>query len=482
MNAMIARGFLLLLILPLAVYAQITQVPNGDFESWSGNTPTGWFTGNAGGIDPVTPSTTSFTGSLSMRGSVLSPFPGSAVPPYAITQTLPNGFAVDRQAQYLTGFFQYTPVGGDQLTIQVGMTKNGGAVGGGQIMISQARSGWTRFIVDINYMSDGPQHTPDHCVIPITIFNTPQTHAASTFLIDNLALGSTKVYSSFVFEDSIAVFDPPNAVVSQNILDRGGTAEAADDFVIPPGERWVLQAVEILGAFSRAGQGFQSATVNIRADDNNRPGAVIFTDTTFINNGPNFYVVFSDTIGLNPGRYWLNFLVNMPMGIDSSLFAWATTPTSHGAAFQWRDPANIFGRNLPQWSAGNQSGVGGGHPDLVFELVGFNHASTDVRPISSELPTQFSLSQNFPNPFNPTTHIEFRVPARTTQAGGQGSGFVSLRIFDVLGREVALLVNQHLPPGSYRANWNADEFPSGVYFYTLNDGRESLTKRMILTK
>ncbi len=94
-------------------------------------------------------------------------------------------------------------------------------------------------------------------------------------------------------------------------------------------------------------------------------------------------------------------------------------------------------------------------------------------PASVPLPTDYSLSQNYPNPFNPTTVIEFRVPS---------SGFVSLKIYDVLGRNVATLVNERQNAGDHSVTFNASNLPSGVYFYRLTAGDFSKTKKMILAK
>ncbi len=97
----------------------------------------------------------------------------------------------------------------------------------------------------------------------------------------------------------------------------------------------------------------------------------------------------------------------------------------------------------------------------------------DVEPMISEIPTEFSLNQNYPNPFNPSTRIAFSV---------QVSGFTSLRIFDVLGREVATLVNEQLAAGKYELPFDARGLSSGVYFYKLVSGSFVETKRMMLTK
>ena len=88
-------------------------------------------------------------------------------------------------------------------------------------------------------------------------------------------------------------------------------------------------------------------------------------------------------------------------------------------------------------------------------------------------PESFRLSQNYPNPFNPSTKIGFKL---------QASGFTSLKIFDLLGREVATLVNEQLRQGSYEVTWDGWGFPSGTYFYTLTSGTFTETKKLLLLK
>jgi hypothetical protein len=95
-------------------------------------------------------------------------------------------------------------------------------------------------------------------------------------------------------------------------------------------------------------------------------------------------------------------------------------------------------------------------------------------------PIGFSLEQNYPNPFNPATHVGFRIPARPS--GGADFGFVSLKVYDVLGREVAKLVEEVKDAGEYSLRFDASSLPSGTYFYTLTSGSFSQTKRMLLLK
>jgi photosystem II stability/assembly factor-like uncharacterized protein len=101
---------------------------------------------------------------------------------------------------------------------------------------------------------------------------------------------------------------------------------------------------------------------------------------------------------------------------------------------------------------------------------------TGVRDRGGELPTTFVLEQNYPNPFNPTTVIKFSLPNVGTRH------VASLKIYDVLGREVATLVSQELQAGDYRVTWEAGGFPSGVYFYQLRAGSFVETKKLVLLK
>ncbi|MBK6539067.1 MAG: T9SS type A sorting domain-containing protein [Ignavibacteria bacterium] len=82
------------------------------------------------------------------------------------------------------------------------------------------------------------------------------------------------------------------------------------------------------------------------------------------------------------------------------------------------------------------------------------------------MPNEFSLGQNYPNPFNPATKIKFEL---------RNTSFTNLVIYDGLGREVETIVNEQLNAGSYEADWNASNFPSGVYFYKLTTGDFSKT-------
>ena len=89
------------------------------------------------------------------------------------------------------------------------------------------------------------------------------------------------------------------------------------------------------------------------------------------------------------------------------------------------------------------------------------------------IPTEFGLSQNYPNPFNPTTSIEYSVPS---------SEYVSLKVYDILGNEIAELVNEQKSAGTYRVNFDASSMSSGVYFYRIKTGSFNQVRKMMLLK
>ena len=96
-----------------------------------------------------------------------------------------------------------------------------------------------------------------------------------------------------------------------------------------------------------------------------------------------------------------------------------------------------------------------------------------VKPNGETSPTHYELLQNYPNPFNPSTIISFSLVARS---------FVSLKVFDLLGRDVANIVSEEMQPGNYSRQWNASDLPSGIYFYRLQAGSFAETKKLILLK
>lgn len=137
--------------------------------------------------------------------------------------------------------------------------------------------------------------------------------------------------------------------------------------------------------------------------------------------------------------------------------------------------------------------------ELICNRVGYNSSirplqvssfsmdtinfTLSIMPVKIEstgniIPEQFELFQNYPNPFNPSTKIKFSVPAD----GKEQKADVKLIIYNPLGQQISVLVNQNLSPGVYESEWDASGYSSGIYFYKLESGDYSETKKMVLIK
>ncbi|MDR3628072.1 MAG: T9SS type A sorting domain-containing protein [Ignavibacteriaceae bacterium] len=142
-------------------------------------------------------------------------------------------------------------------------------------------------------------------------------------------------------------------------------------------------------------------------------------------------------------------------------------PTNWGS-FLWEDYAYGVGMT--------HRGLEGGEDwYLIGTVLNKDTLGTivSVKEISNNLPQKFDLLQNYPNPFNPTTIIEYQLPK---------GGFATLKIYDILGREVSTLVNGFRTQGKYSISFNASKLASGIYFYQLKSNGFSSIKKMILTK
>jgi len=134
------------------------------------------------------------------------------------------------------------------------------------------------------------------------------------------------------------------------------------------------------------------------------------------------------------------------------------------------DPADLRSGMARWWSNDNYSWL---DPSLFGNALLVLEPSAVEKQNNGAIVTDYQLAQNYPNPFNPTTNIEYAVPTTSN---------VKLTVFDMLGKEVATLVNQTQANGVYRVAFDASNLPSGVYFYKLDTGSQVLTQKMMLVK
>jgi len=120
-----------------------------------------------------------------------------------------------------------------------------------------------------------------------------------------------------------------------------------------------------------------------------------------------------------------------------------------------------------------QQGVVNGKDDVVEAAIEWIHGTSSVKENNDEIGLSYKLFDNYPNPFNPNTIISYQIPELS---------FVTLKVYDALGNEVATLVNEEKPAGEYEVEFNGAELTSGVYFYQLKAGEFIQSKKMVLLK
>lgn len=114
-----------------------------------------------------------------------------------------------------------------------------------------------------------------------------------------------------------------------------------------------------------------------------------------------------------------------------------------------------------------------GNGTVYLDNIYFSKVLSSVKELKDALPSDYSLEQNYPNPFNPSTNIRFSIPQNE---------FVTLKVYNTLGQEVAALINEFLNAGTYEINFNAAGLPSGLYFYSISAGKFNSVKKMMLIK
>jgi hypothetical protein len=135
------------------------------------------------------------------------------------------------------------------------------------------------------------------------------------------------------------------------------------------------------------------------------------------------------------------------------------------------NPAHVFQKVVLIFDLGTP---GDGSSNFTFYLDDItNTVTTSIDRDELDAPNGFSLSQNYPNPFNPSTMINYNLVE---------SGMTRLTVFDMLGREVAVLVDQNQSAGAYQVSFDATGLPTGMYLYRLQSGTRSLTGKMLLVK
>ena len=162
--------------------------------------------------------------------------------------------------------------------------------------------------------------------------------------------------------------------------------------------------------------------------------------------------------------------------------------TNEGASWEAdiRLTVNMFGSQYPSVSVSDSDVhvLWSDNRDGNYEIYYKRDPSGNVTGIENiilGIPKEFSLSQNYPNPFNPSTKIKFSIPSVTLRQA-KSDNWVTLKVYDILGREIATLVDEEKPAGNYEIIFDGKDLPSGMYVYKLTSGNYTESKKMLLLK
>lgn len=197
-----------------------------------------------------------------------------------------------------------------------------------------------------------------------------------------------------------------------------------------------------------------------------------------VNGGQNWEYIYNQfQTGNFPGSFYELFFkdgyIYALNGPTDGVPCYIVKSSDGGFSFSHYSAYRVFGYMYDMYLFKNSDiGYVCGESGFIVKLHSY---VTDVNNISTTVPDKFSLKQNYPNPFNPGTKIIFEIPKSV-------KGNIKLKIYDVLGKEIAVLIDKSLALGSYEYDFNANNLSSGVYFYTLTAGSFTETKRMLLVK
>lgn len=377
---------------------------------------------------------------------------------------------------------------------------------------------------------------------------------------------TVKASASILYEQMDGTYT--NAITSQNFesaLDSYDN-QAADDFLVPSGDIWYIESIDILGAYFNGSGPLVSVNIWIYNDSSGFPGSTAaeileIVPSSGIADG-SLGINLVSPIVLNEGSYWISIQANMDYSAGGQ-FGWVEQGQSNNPSV-WRNPGGGFGTSCSNWNYRVSTCNVGTAPDLAFrlngnanivpvELTSFSAAAknnivelkwttasetnnqgfevqrnsgngfvtigfvggfgttTEIKNynfidknintgsysyrlkqidfdgtfeyskvinVEVKAPVEFGLDQNFPNPFNPSTSISFSLAVDSK---------VKINVYNLLGQQVAALINSELTAGKHDITFDASDLNSGVYFYKIeangNDGQNFIsTKKMILTK
>ena len=217
----------------------------------------------------------------------------------------------------------------------------------------------------------------------------------------------------------------------------------------------------------------------------NSGGTIHFYENTGTNASPSYMLITTKFNSIDVGSDAIPFAADVDANGKTDLFI----GNSEGRIFQYEfNPltsqydsisGSFQGINVKVNAGPAFADIDGDGDDDLFIGNGkggiYFYENTTVNPVqhSSSLSTDFQLFQNYPNPFNPLTTISYQISKQS---------FVTLKVYDVLGKEVVTLVHAVQPPGMHSLQWDAEDFSSGIYFCILSAGNFVQAKKLVLLK
>ena len=295
----------------------------------------------------------------------------------------------------------------------------------------------------------------------------------STKLITNPTLSNFEIYGAY---NNNGYGLPPNVLIRENIYCWQHQNSIIVKYTVINRETAPINAVfglELIPEVSGAASGTDTVTYN--------PQTKIFGDRKIEAVG--FKLLSGEVNSLNTFIYYSGYYNS-----DTSFWNWLTNGKIDTSLIIAPNDPNVDDPVIiPSF---NSKTIAVSDSAIFYVAVGFGlnnskmlanmqlaqqkyNTITSVKSNSNNIPSNYSLNQNYPNPFNPSTKISYQLPE---------SGYVTLKVFNALGKEVATLVNEEKPTGKYSVDFNAQGLSSGIYFYSIHSGSYYATRKMILLK
>lgn len=309
-------------------------------------------------------------------------------------------------------------------------------------------------------------------------FNISDPHGSKTAVQNN----SNKVvnqmtpfytFGTAIFTDNMDGANDTNALKARGYLPyyRGTGPQGTT-------ATWYQGVSTVFSAYNGPTTGYVAANYNVVTGANNIDSWLVLPVVSGgIQAGDSLYFYSRSATGSTyPDSIRVMYSANdsVPEGTWTELGRFKTNTTTGWELRGFPAPtSSANGRFAIRYCVAN-GGPSGANSDYIgVDFIQIIRPSIGINKFETGIPTEYKLEQNYPNPFNPVTMIKFSVPK---------SGNITLKVFNLIGKEVAVVVDENLSAGYYEVDFDASNMPSGIYFYKLEANNFTATKKMILIR